>query len=299
MTIPLNQMLLTDATTGLRRLPASSVNLIVTDPAYDTLEKWRAMGTTTRLKASKSSSNAWFPVVDKSYFEDFLVECYRVLKPPAHMYVLCDDEMAYHLRPLLDAAGFSYRKKIIWHKVGKEEDQHCPQCGTAVATKRRPGMPGMGYPYRSCYEVVLLVQKGKRKMPQNKSVRDVLSAYYEGDPDWQTFNFYEDFVDNLPNILEESREKGGGVYPTQKPISLLETFIGQSSNPGDLVLDPFAGSGTTLLAAKNLGRRYLGFDVQKAALAWFNAVSAGKTPPTLLGDGEIEEAPDSILDLLG
>jgi DNA modification methylase len=198
---------------------------------------------------------------------------------------------------MLEDAGFHYRKKIVWRKVGAEEEVHCHNCGEHVTTKRRPGMPGMGYPYRSCYEVVLLVQKGKRRVPENRSVRDTLEFYYEGDPDWQDFKFYEDFVDNLPDWVEFRRLKGDKVYPTEKPIPLYETLIKQSSHPGDLVVDPFAGSGNGLLAARNLGRDFLGFDVTEAAQAWFKARLEGKDVPTI-GDGKvIEEAPTSILDL--
>lgn len=292
-----NTMVKTDATDGLRALGDGSVDLIVTDPAYDSLEKWRAQGTTTRLKNSKSSSNAWFPVVNKDYFGPFLKECYRVLKRPGHIYIMCDDEMSYTLRPLLEAAGFEYRKKIIWHKVGAEEDVVCPECGAKAGTRRRPGMPGMGYPFRSCYEVVLLAQKGKRKVPEDRTVRDVLKFYYEGDPEWDDFEFYEDFVDNLPDVFEERRLKGDAIYPTEKPIPLYETLIKQSSNPGDLVLDPFAGSGNGLLAANNLGRDFLGFDITDAALAWFEARRQGLPTPILAGDGEVEEN-TSIFDLL-
>jgi len=292
-----NSMVKTDATDGLRQLADGSVDLIVTDPAYDSLEKWRAQGTTTRLKNSKSSSNAWFPVVNKDYFGPFFQECFRVLRKPAHMYVMCDDEMSYTLRPLLEAAGFEYRKKIIWHKVGAEEDVDCPECGAHVTTRRRPGMPGMGYPFRSCYEVVLLVQKGKRKVPDNRSVRDVLKCYYAGDPEWDDFQFYEDFVENLPDVIPERRLKGDAVYPTEKPLPLLRTLIGQSSNPGDLVLDPFAGSGATLVAANGMGRDFLGFDITDGAQEWFKARLVGLPAPTLMGDGEVE-ASSNIFDVL-
>ena len=56
-------------------------------------------------------------------------------------------------------------------------------------------------------------------------------------------------------------------YPTQKPLALLERIVSASSNPGDLVFDPFMGSGTTLVAAKRLRRRYGGCDVSPDAVA--------------------------------
>ena len=57
------------------------------------------------------------------------------------------------------------------------------------------------------------------------------------------------------------------IYPTQKPVKLLERVIIVSSNPGDVVLDPFCGSGTTLVAAQNLGRQWIGIDASEEAIA--------------------------------
>ncbi len=65
--------------------------------------------------------------------------------------------------------------------------------------------------------------------------------------------------DDIPNVQPSSRESMG--YPTQKPVGLLQRILETSSNPGDLVLDPFCGCGTTLHAAQNLGRRWIGIDV--------------------------------------
>ena len=298
-----NEYVLTDAIDGLKSLDKGTVNCIIVDPAYESLEKWRGMGTTTRLKNSKASSNLWFPVVPNSYFDEFFRQCYRVLANKSHIYVMCDDETSYHIRPYIEAAGFTYRHKIIWAKVGKEEHINCHKCGTEVRVQRRPGAPGMGYPYRHCYETIILAQKGKRGRPDDMSIRDVLKAYYPGDPDWarmvddDRFELYEDLVDNLPDYIEAGRLKGKSFYPTEKPVDLLEIFVRQSTEAGDLVLDPFAGSGSTLKAAFNTGRDYLGFDVQKVAKLWFEATLEGGPPPTFDDKGEIEAPEETILDL--
>ena len=65
-------------------------------------------------------------------------------------------------------------------------------------------------------------------------------------------------------IRTNAKERTG--YPTQKPVALLERIIKASSNEGDIVFDPFCGSGTTLVAARNLGRRYVGIDVNPKAV---------------------------------
>ena len=64
---------------------------------------------------------------------------------------------------------------------------------------------------------------------------------------------------DIPNLTARSKERIG--YPTQKPIALLERIIGASSNPGDMVLDPFCGCATTCVAAERLQRRWIGIDL--------------------------------------
>lgn len=237
-----HEMKLAAALDGLRDLADESVDLVVTDPPYDTLEKWRDMGTTTRLSKSTMSSNEWFPTVDFAYLRETFAECYRVLRKGSDCYVMCDEETGDALKPILREIGFDLRKSLIWHKVGKIEKVSCPNCGAHVTDRHTPGTPGMGYPYRSVYEMILLARKGKRPLPADKSVR---------------------------NVLEIPWIKQGDAYPTQKPVALCEVLIGQSSHEGDLVLDPFAGSGSCGEAAFNLRRNFLGFDVEQKALDHF------------------------------
>ena len=69
---------------------------------------------------------------------------------------------------------------------------------------------------------------------------------------------------NIPSLNNMAKERTG--YPTQKPLALYEQIIAASTNEGDIVLDPFCGSGTTLLAAQNLNRPWIGIDTNQAAL---------------------------------
>jgi hypothetical protein len=77
----------------------------------------------------------------------------------------------------------------------------------------------------------------------------------------------QDFWDDLPPVL--GKERLG--YPTQKPFALLERIIQTSSNPGDVVLDPFCGCGTAVVAAHKLGRRWRGIDITHLAIALMRA----------------------------
>lgn len=105
-----------DAVEWLRALPDASVDLVITDPAYESLEKHRAVGTTTRLKHSKSSSNDWFTIFPNSRFLELFREVHRVLRKDSHFYLFCDPETAFVAKPLAEQAGFKFWKPLVWDK---------------------------------------------------------------------------------------------------------------------------------------------------------------------------------------
>src|ERR1043166_4063212 len=131
-----------DAVEWLRALPAESIDLLVTDPAYESLEKHRAVGTTTRLKHSKGSSNDWFAVFPNARFGELFSEAYRVLRRNTHLYLYCDAETAFIVKPVAEDAGFKFWKPLVWDKK----------------------TIGMGYHYRARYEFILFFEKGKRRL---------------------------------------------------------------------------------------------------------------------------------------
>ncbi len=198
-----------DAVTWLRALPSGSVDLVATDPPYESLEKHRAIGTTTRLKHSKASSNDWFDIFPNSRFEELFGEVWRVLKKDTHFYLYCDAETMFAAKPIAEKVGFKFWKPIVWDK------------------KRI----GMGYHYRARYELILFFEKGKRKL------NDL----------------------GIPDIIEAPRIHGG--YPTEKPVEVSEVLVQQSSQLGEMVVDPFMGSGSVGVASVRRGRNFLGNDL--------------------------------------
>ena len=74
-------------------------------------------------------------------------------------------------------------------------------------------------------------------------------------------------------------ERGFKVHPTQKPITLFSPLVADFSNPGDLILDPFCGSGTTLVAAAMLGRRYIGIEIEEKYVKIAEERLRNVTPP--------------------
>lgn len=203
-----------DAVRWLNQLSPGSIDLLVTDPAYESLEKHRAVGTTTRLKQSKSSSNEWFEIFPNSRFPEFFQAAHRALARNAHLYLFCDAETMFVVKPIAEQAGFRFWKPLVWDKQ----------------------QIGMGYHYRARYEFILFFEKGKRRL-SNLGIPDVLSA---------------------PRI------RNG--YPAEKPTSIIEILVKQSSSRNEVVADPFAGSGSTGHAALRLGRRFIGADLNPAAV---------------------------------
>lgn len=134
-----------DAKEYLKTLPSESVDLIITDPPYESLEKWRNIGTTARLKDN------WFPVVKNDYFPGLLAEFFRVAKKDSHLYLFVDPETSFIVRPMIEQAGFKFWKPLVWDKK----------------------KIGMGYHYRARYEFILFAEKGKRHL-HNKSLSDVI-----------------------------------------------------------------------------------------------------------------------------
>src|SRR5262249_4320802 len=89
------QLAAQDAVAWLAALPAESVDLVITDPAYESLEKHRAVGTTTRLEHSKAASNGWFAIIPNARFAELFQEIFRVLQDDSHFSLLCDAETMF------------------------------------------------------------------------------------------------------------------------------------------------------------------------------------------------------------
>ena len=203
-----------DAVRWLQDQPSESIDLLITDPAYESLEKHRAVGTTTRLKHSKASSNDWFRIFPNARFGELFAEAYRVLRRNTHFYLLSDAETMFVAKPEAEQAGFKFWKPLVWDKR----------------------TIGMGYHYRARYEFILFFEKGKRRL------NDL----------------------GIADIIVESRIHRG--YPAEKPVRVSEVLINQSTKPGEVVADPFMGSGSVGVAAVKNGRRFIGTDLNPGAV---------------------------------
>jgi len=216
-----------DALCWLRSLAAGSVDCVITDPPYDSMEKYRSSSasprSTCRLAKSRQSSSEWFGTVDASYLGECLVEFGRILKPGRHCYVFTNHETLFDLRAQWPGS-LQWHKPLVWDKRSI----------------------GMGYHYRAQYELIVFGSAGRGT---SQRLRDL------GTPDVLSFR-----------ALRAGR--GPAYYPTEKPVELLSVLVSQSCVPGELVIDPFFGSGSTAMAAELHGCAFAGCDVAPAAHAY-------------------------------
>ena len=189
-----------------------------------------------------------------SYMANRLLECHRVLKPTGSLYLHCDPTMNYLLRMVLDAIFGRKRlqNEIIWHYTtssGKPKKHFIKNTDTiyfySKTTKSRFNTIREPWPEST-------LRKWQRD--EHGIYRTNNGKRYYINPDGKR-------ADNVWKITLSSRSTERVGYPTQKPLALLRRIIEASSNPGDVVLDPFCGCGTTVHAAQELGRQWAGVDI--------------------------------------
>ena len=199
----------------MQDMSSESVDLIATDPPFNTGRDWGAF------------NDKWEGGLKGylKFMEPRLQECHRVLKETGSLYLHCDPTASHYLKIMLDVifGANQYRNSIVWKRCNSKSNN----------TKSLP----------RCHDTILFYTKSENFI----------------------FNYTNEFTDLWLDIQIASKKQRVG-YPTQKPVALYERMINGSSNQGDLILDPFCGSGTTLDAAQTLGRDYIGIDQNPDAI---------------------------------
>lgn len=277
-----------DCLTLARSLAGESIDLVYVDPPFFT-QKTHSL--TTRDRTTKFEfSDEWSSRTEYLEFLRLrLREFRRLLKATGSLFFHCDTNASHHIRCLLDEVfgETMFRSEIIWHYRRWSNSQRNPLAShqTLFFYSKTDA-----YQYHQLFEdyspstnVDQILQR-RRRDEHGKSVyaRDdagqvVNDGHKNGVP-------VSDVWD-IPYLNPKAKERVG--YPTQKPILLLERIIALVTLPGDVVLDPFAGSGTTLVAAQLLGRDAIGMDVSPDAveLARKRLMNPVKTSSELLRKG--------------
>lgn len=187
-----------------------------------------------------------------------------------------DDELTHPLREyfrrVLEFIGAKSCKEIN-KALGHRKAEHCFYVtNRARQTKKGIGSSQFSLCTESTYKQIIDVF-GIDKMPGFRTYCDLKKEDEKYRP---VFNLWQGGK-TKGNVLKYPKDRGG-LHPAQKPVALIEDLIQTYSNPGDLVLDAFVGSGTTALACINTGRNYIGFELDEQ----FHAIATKRITDTVL-----------------
>jgi modification methylase len=250
-----------DCVESLRRLPAASIDLVFADPPYNL----QLEGTLTRPDASvvDAVDDEWDKFASFADYDAFtrawLAECRRILKPNGTIFVIGSYHNIFRVGVALQDIGFWLLNDIIWRKANP--------------------MPNFrGRRFTNAHETMIWASRDAKA----KGYTFNYEALKAGNEDCQVRS---DWLLPLCTGAERLKgEDGAKAHPTQKPEALLARVILSASNPGDVVLDPFFGTGTTGAVAKKLGRRFIGLerDAGYRAHAERRIAAVAPTAPELL-----------------
>lgn len=249
----------------LRTFPEASIDLVFADPPYNlqlNKELWRP--NQTKVNAVEDE---WDQFPDVSTYDDFsrewLTECRRVLKTEGAIWVIGTYHNIFRLGKIMQDLGFWFLNDIVWIKSNP--------------------MPNFrGVRFTNAHETLLWACKEKQgKYTFNYHAMKALNDSLQMRSDWR-----------IPICSGGERIKidGKKAHSTQKPEALLYRVIISSTNPGDIVLDPFFGTGTTGAVAKKLHRRWIGIESDagyvELAQKRINSINAAAFEPSIFEVGD-------------
>jgi site-specific DNA-methyltransferase (adenine-specific) len=244
-----NTIQLTDCVAAMSRLGPCSADLIIADPPYN-LSKGGHWSWDNSVdlpgfggKWKKTAEN-WDSMSFEAYYrftESWIAQAKRILKPSGSIWVYGTYHNLGVVNVIFQRLGIEIINEIIWYK--------------------RNSFPNLsGRRFTASHESILWAHVGGRKR-----------GYYFNYKAMKNSNFPEDSLKktgkqmrtvwDIPNNKNDA-ERRFGTHPTQKPIRLCQRMITATSRPGDLVLVPFAGTGSECVAAKLLGRDFIGFEIE-------------------------------------
>ena len=252
----------------LPEVPDGAARLIYLDPPFFT-QKLHTLATRDRRKKF-SFRDLWSSQTEYAEFLlARLVQCRRVLADNGSLFFHCDRRASHIARAILDEVfgASNFRSEIIWHYRRWSNSQKsllpCHQTLYFYSKSDDYIFHTMYVAYSPSTNVDQILQRRKRDA-HGKSTYDI-DEQGRFVPAGPKRGVPLSDVWDIPYLNPKAKERVG--YPTQKPILLLERIIRLVTDPGDLVLDPFCGSGTTLVAASLCGRLCYGIDISEEAVA--------------------------------
>ncbi|HEX8511596.1 MAG TPA: site-specific DNA-methyltransferase [Allosphingosinicella sp.] len=237
-TLPLDQILQEDCIAAMARLPAGSVDMVFADPPYNLQlggDLFRPEGGLVDAVDDDWDKFATFAAYDE-FTRAWLKEARRILKPNGTLWVIGSYHNIYRVGAALQDAGYWILNDIIWRKSNP--------------------MPNFrGTRFTNAHETLIWASRSEdSRYTFNYRAMKALNDELQMRSDWL-----------LPICSGGERVKDGGTkaHPTQKPESLLYRVMLACTNKGDVVLDPFFGTGTTGAVARRLGRHWIGIEREK------------------------------------
>jgi modification methylase len=259
--LPLDQVLVGDCRQLLADLPENSIDLVFADPPYNLQlegELWRPDQTRVDPVDDDWDQFDNFAQYDR-FTREWLSACRRVLKPTGTLWVIGSYHNIYRVGAILQNLDFWILNDVVW-----------------VKTNPMPNFQGMRF--TNAHETLLWAQKDKsQKYTFNYHAMKGLNEDLQMRSDWE-----------IPICTGGERQRGPNgekAHSTQKPEALLYRVIMASSNPGDVVLDPFFGTGTTGVVARRLHRHFIGIEVDcsyaQLAMARIQSISQQPLEPQI------------------
>jgi modification methylase len=234
----LNQLLCGDCIEIMKDIPDASVDAVFADSPYNLQLGEKTLYRPEDQTAARAVRDQWDAFESPQEYDEFtrqwMRECKRVLKPDGAMWVIGSYHNIFRIGAILQDMGFWILNDIVW-----------------VKTNPMPNFRGTRF--TNAHETLIWATPTKTgKYTFNYETMKKLNGGKQMRSDW-----------DLNICLGEERikgEDGKSLHNTQKPMDLLRRVILSSTKPGDIILDPFVGSGTTAAAAKELGRQFIGID---------------------------------------
>lgn len=255
-----------DCKNELKKIEKNLVDLIYLDPPFFSQK--------TQILKNKENKeyffeDSWDNVFSyKSYIQERLEECKRVLKNTGSIFLHCDRSASHYLRIALDEVfgAENFQSEIIWsYKRWSNSKKGLLNSHQVIFFYSKTANFKFNPAYTD-YSPTTNLDQIFQKRARNENGKTVYKTSEDGGTELIQEKKGVPLSDvwEIPYLNPKANERVG--YPTQKPILLLERIIELVTNEGDIILDPFCGSGTTLVAAQILKRKYIGLDKSREAI---------------------------------
>lgn len=239
-----------DCIEGMKKLPDSSVDLIIADPPYNLSKgrdwKWDNSEILDGMGGNWNKvMQSWDDFSFDDYFlftKEWLLQAKRVLKPTGSMWIFGTYHNIGIINVICQVLKIEIINEVIWYK--------------------RNAFPNLsGRRITASHETILWCNKDAKKREYYFDYEFSKNGEFEGD-NLKNQGKQMRTVWDIPNNKSKVELKYGK-HPTQKPLKILKRIIKLSTKPGDIILTPFAGAGSECVAAKETGRKYIGFEIEK------------------------------------